>query len=246
MMQQPMANLLPGKNRRHIKSRQVSLQQIKHGINIPLLHRPQSPSVCRLRQLILRNLITRFTPPRQPTKAHLIKLLPIQTPMKVPASANGRWQHDAGCVERLVDAVEVTAAGDFFDQYWGEALGTQLLVDAEEVNLGGWKGGGADAQGDGDAGDEGDEFLRLGGADADVPFWFPAGGEECPATCELTPVGVGLEGGGRCLPSEEGCRVVESEHSLLILNIVSVKQIKHLLQLLLARKIHSNPVETFW
>ena len=54
-------------------------------------------------------------------------------------------------------------------------------MDAEEVDFGGFEDCGADAEGDGDAGDEGDEFAGFGGADADVPVGAPARGFEGPA-----------------------------------------------------------------
>lgn len=51
---------------------------------------------------------------------------------------------------------------------------------AEEVYFRRFEGRRAHAQGDGNAGDEGDEFVGFSGADADVPFFAPAGGFEGP------------------------------------------------------------------
>lgn len=48
-------------------------------------------------------------------------------------------------------------------------------MDAEEVYFGYCELLLADAEGGRDAGDEGDEFAGFGGADADVPFFAPAG-----------------------------------------------------------------------
>ena len=100
--------------------------------------------------------------------------------MEVPARADGFREHDAAGVDGLEDAFNVRPPRDFLDQKRREALGTQLFVDAEEVDLGAFERFGADAEGHGDAGDEGDEFAGFGGADADVPLFAPAGGFECP------------------------------------------------------------------
>ena len=48
-------------------------------------------------------------------------------------------------------------------------------MDAEEVDFSAFEGLRADAQGHGDAGDEGDEFAGFGSADADMPLFAPAG-----------------------------------------------------------------------
>ena len=53
-------------------------------------------------------------------------------------------------------------------------------MDAEEVDFGAFEDGGADAEGHGNAGDEGDEFAGFGGADTDMPLFAPAGGFEGP------------------------------------------------------------------
>lgn len=100
--------------------------------------------------------------------------------MEISASAHRSWEHNTSSVKSLVNALEVAATSDLLDEDWCEALGAELLVDTEEVDLGGFEGLLADAQGDGDARDEGDELLGGDGADADVPVCFPAWGEECP------------------------------------------------------------------
>jgi hypothetical protein len=53
-------------------------------------------------------------------------------------------------------------------------------VHDEEVDFGAVEGLFPHAEVDGDGGDEGDEFAGCGGADADVPFFFPAWRFECP------------------------------------------------------------------
>lgn len=80
----------------------------------------------------------------------------------------------------MEDPQLIASAGDFLDEDWSEAFGAQFLVDTEEVDFGGSENILPDPKGDGDAGDEGDEFSGFTGADADVPFFSPAGGFEGP------------------------------------------------------------------
>ncbi len=101
--------------------------------------------------------------------------------MEVPARTDGFREHDSSGIDGLEDAIDVRAPRDFLYQQRRQALGAQLLVDAKEVDFGAFEGLGADAQGHGHAGDEGDEFARFGGADADVPLFAPARGLESPA-----------------------------------------------------------------
>ena len=100
--------------------------------------------------------------------------------MEIPARADRRRQDDACGVQSLPDPQQVAAPRNFFNEDWCEALGAQLLVDAQEVDLGCVEDLLTHAEGDGHAGDEGDELAGFGGADADVPVWAPAGGEESP------------------------------------------------------------------
>ena len=100
--------------------------------------------------------------------------------MEISTSADRSWENNTSSVESLVDALEVAATSDLLDEDWCEALGAELLVDAEEVDLSGFKGLLADAQGNGDAGDECNELLGGDGANTDVPVCFPAWGQECP------------------------------------------------------------------
>ena len=67
-------------------------------------------------------------------------------------------------------------------------------MDAEEIDFGTFEDGGADAEGDRDAGDEGDEFAGFGGADADVPLFAPARRFEGPVL-DLMGKGIALDVG---------------------------------------------------
>lgn len=70
------------------------------------------------------------------------------------------------------------------DQLRRETLGTQFFVDAEEVDFGAIQDIGADAEGHGDARNEGDEFAGFSSADADIPFFPPSRGFERPASIQ--------------------------------------------------------------
>lgn len=56
--------------------------------------------------------------------------------MEVPTCAYRRWQDYAAGVDGLEDAEQVAATCDFLDENGCEALGAELLVYAEEVDLG--------------------------------------------------------------------------------------------------------------
>lgn len=58
-------------------------------------------------------------------------------------------------------------------------------MDAEEVDFGAVEDLVADAELDGDGGDEGDEFVAGGGANTDMPFFPPAGCFESPVVLPL-------------------------------------------------------------
>ena len=52
-----------------------------------------------------------------------------------PASHYRLGQHHTGCVNCLVDALQVDPPGDLSDQNWGHPFGTQFLMNTEEVHL---------------------------------------------------------------------------------------------------------------
>jgi hypothetical protein len=58
----------------------------------------------------------------------------------ISAGAEGGREDDTGSVDRLPDVDKVDTTGHLLDQNRGETLGAQLLVDTEEVDLGGVKG----------------------------------------------------------------------------------------------------------
>lgn len=179
----PVVGLLASEIGRHIVSRHVLLVQAHDRIKILLLHSTQALRAGVIGQRILANLVLRLAVSGKRAEANLVQLLPVECAVVVAAGADGLGEDDAGGVQALPDLVEVAAAGDFLDEDGGEALAAELLVDGQEVNLGAHDVLVADAQVDGNGGDEGDELAGLGGADADVVVLFPAGRHHGPISC---------------------------------------------------------------
>lgn len=117
---------------------------------------------------------------RKLRKTALVELLPIQTAVKISACCDGSRQHDATSVDGLEDTGEVAAACDFLDEFRGQSLGAQLLVNAHEVDLGAIEEVFANAKLDGYARDESDQLLGFASSHANVPFFPPAGCFERP------------------------------------------------------------------
>lgn len=69
-------------------------------------------------------------------EVYLKELLGVKRSMPVCRSCN--WGGDScPCgVDSLPNVASVDTAGDFFDQDWGEALGSKVLVHTKEVDLG--------------------------------------------------------------------------------------------------------------
>lgn len=103
-----------------------------------------------------------------------MQLFPVQRAVVVPACAHGPGQHDARGIQALPDAVEVADAGDLLDEHRREALAAELLVHAEEVDLGRRKGLVAHANLHGDGGDEGHQLAGLRCSHTNVVFALPA------------------------------------------------------------------------
>ena len=69
----------------------------------------------------------------------------------------------------------MASSGDFFDEDGGKALGAQLLMYAEKVNLDDREGVCANAKLGRDPKDAGDKYTGFCSADAYVPCTFPLG-----------------------------------------------------------------------
>ena len=111
---------------------------------------------------------------RQGREIDLVQLRPVKTTMEVPTSANGGREHLPCCVDGLPYFHKITTSRDFAYQNRGESFRAELLVYTEEVHFRAPDGLRSYSQGDGNAGNEGDELSRRGRADTDVPFFAPA------------------------------------------------------------------------
>jgi len=91
--------------------------------------------------------------------------------MEISTCSNGLWQHYATSVHGLPYSKFVTSSRDFFDEDGGEVFPAELFMDTEEIDFDGFDGVVADAEGDGNAGDEGAKFTAfgVGCAEANMP-----------------------------------------------------------------------------
>lgn len=102
-------------------------------------------------------------------KLGLDQLIWVQSTMPVLSRGERSWQGDAASVDGLPDVLQVNTAGDLSDKEWGEALITNLLVNAEEVDLGHQDLGPVDDHVDRDGRDEGVKLISAGGFDRNDP-----------------------------------------------------------------------------
>ena len=148
--------------------------------------------------------------PAQVAELDLDQLLGVEGSVPVAAGAHGLRQDDPGRVDGLEKAPAVDAPRDLLDEDGSEALGAQLLVHAQEVDL----RHPHDLLVDGDAGrhagDEADE-LSLVRATADVPLLQVARRHQRP-------------------PEELG-RVIEPEKIVVIFHVILVQKNVKLFQL---------------
>jgi hypothetical protein len=147
------------KDLREVHARKVALEQVDDGVDVLLLEETETGRGCYVWELIPDDLARLCAAMGERREADVVELLPVDCAVEVAACGDGRGEHGADGVDGLVCALDVAAAGDLLDEDGGEAFCAQLLVDAEEVYFGAVECLGADAQGDGDAGDEGDELA---------------------------------------------------------------------------------------
>lgn len=102
--------------------------------------------------------------------------------MVIPASADRLWEDDPTSIYGLPNSVQVAKTGDLLDQNRGKALGAQFLVYTEEVDFGGTENIGANTELDGNGGNKGDEFPRLGRPDTAMPLLLPSRRHHSPTT----------------------------------------------------------------
>lgn len=180
VVEQPVGDFLLGELDRHRELFEVAGQEARYCGDVLFLCGPEPDGGGRTGEEVTGHLAGFGGVGGQGREPDVVEFEPVEGAVHVAAGGDGFGEDDAGGVDGLVDAEEVAAAGDFRDEDGGEAEAAQFLVHAEEVDFCGFENRGADAQGDGDAGDEGDEFAGFGGPHADVPFRAPAGGLESP------------------------------------------------------------------
>lgn len=178
----PVIRLFLGKLGGKVESRHISLIQVQHSVNVLLLHRPNTLNRRAIGQGIFADLILRLAIWGQRAETALIQLLPLQSSVVIPTGAERLRQDDTSGVQTLPDLVQVAAAGDLLDQNGSETLASELLVDGEEVDFGAEDYLVADAEVNGDGGDEGDELAGLRGSDTDMVLFLPAWRHHGPAS----------------------------------------------------------------
>lgn len=139
--------------------------------------------------------------------------------MEISTGTDGLWQDDTTCIDGLEDAERITSSGDFLDEDRGKPLGAKLLVNAKEIDLGTLEDVGPYAKSDRNPRYESDELPRLGRTDANMPLFSPSWRFEGPGSISRRPQFYGEE---HQLPVEEGNGIVESEHGLIIFDVMPV------------------------
>jgi hypothetical protein len=228
-------NLSVRKDRRDVKPSHVLPQQARDCRPVTLLHLPQPHHGRDLRQRGLLDHPRERLEPGHAGEAELNELLDVERAVEVLALRDGRGEVHAGRVDGLEDAGEMAAPGDLLDEDGGEALGPELLVHAEEVDLAtvlfaarcrwvqsserpGEDAPVADAQVHRYARDEADQLA--GGRDphANVPVFDEAWWFEGPAKAFALSSTTRMEGSR--LPLEKVGRVIEAERRVRIFNVV--------------------------
>ena len=125
--------------------------------------------------------------------------------MPVGSISDGGGNSNTGSVHCLPDVASIHTTGNLADEDWGQAVSSELFVDAEEVDFGHLYDLTFAAYFHGNARNEAVEGVLGTAADSDQPVGMLAGWEKGPA--------------------EEGHRVVKAEHSIIILHIISRQQI---------------------
>ena len=113
-------------------------------------------------------------------ESNIEELLEFQWSMEVPACGNRRWEEIANGVDGLEDTLKVTTPRNLFDEYRGQTLGAEFLVDAKEVHFRGVQNSLSDPELNRDGGDESHEFFGGRGTNANVPFFPPTRSFEGP------------------------------------------------------------------
>lgn len=138
-----MSKLLGIKLRHKVKLGHVRIKEAVHGLQV--LGRVASPEAAHLGLIGEAVELERARHGHVATEraeAHLDELLRVQRTVVVATGAHRLRNEDTGRVEGLPDARQVDATGDLLYEHRGETLRTELLVDAQEVDLYGRDGSG--------------------------------------------------------------------------------------------------------
>mmetsp|Transcript_3774 Transcript_3774/g.10254 ORF Transcript_3774/g.10254 Transcript_3774/m.10254 type:complete len:452 (+) Transcript_3774:23-1378(+) len=220
---QVVLDLLLVEHRRDGELLEVFVQQHGHRRHVRVRHRPYS----RRRRFVVQLEELDRSAHRHPLvevgEPDLHQLLDVQGAVPVPRGADGLGEHHARGVRRLPDPAQVDPSRDLADEHGRESLRTQLLVDAQEVDLRQVQPFALYRQLRGHAGDERHELTGAHHPDAEVPvFHVPRGLEH---------------------PLEKLARVLEPEHGVVVLDVVVVEEVEDLVVHLLVRHVARAPLE---
>ena len=124
----------------------------------------------------------------------------------------------------MVSHIDTTC--HFFDEHRGESLLTELFVDAEEVHFCHNHVDSVHSHVNRNRSDEAEKFLLLSASDSDVPILVIARGHESPL--------------------KEVDRVVKSEFTFCVFDVVECQQVIDLLSDSLVIQVHLAPLVSLW
>lgn len=198
--EQGVLDLLVAHERSKVHPGEERAQEPANLLEVALLGLAQERQLRRVGELVCAEHARDRRPARDGREARLDELLRVQRAVEVLTARDRRRQEHADGVDRLEDAAQVRAPGDLFDQQRREPPRAQLLVHAEEVDLGAplcpgkptksarrWRAHGegsahcSDANVHRDARDERNELVRGNDANTDVPVGNVPRGTKGPA-----------------------------------------------------------------
>ena len=100
--------------------------------------------------------------------------------MPIGRLSDGSWDHDSCRVDCLPDVVPVDATGHFLDQDWGELLGSERSVYAQEIDLSHEHLLSVNINMDWNARYEAEQLVLLASSYAKQPILFVAWWCQCP------------------------------------------------------------------
>mmetsp|Transcript_39845 Transcript_39845/g.105391 ORF Transcript_39845/g.105391 Transcript_39845/m.105391 type:complete len:381 (+) Transcript_39845:470-1612(+) len=218
-----MANLIRAELRVQRELLQVARDQLPDPVHVLRLHLAHALELGGVGDLVELDRPRHGHPGSEVGEAHLDQLLRVQRAVVVAALADRARQDHAGRVDRLPDVLLVDPPGDLLDQHRREALRPKLLVHAKEVDLYHLDGRLVDLDAARDTRDEAHQ-LHVG-------------------LHAHTQVPVAEEARGLERPPEEFHGVVETEHAVVVLDVVLAEQRVDLLRLFVVVDVARAPLE---